>query len=58
MSKKKKARRADATDNLRLDPEQRLTPQFDAVSVKKFPIADAKQMGMRVKDNCAEDNIK
>ncbi len=58
MSKKKKSRRADATDNLRLDPEQRLTPQFDAVCVKKYPIADAKQMGVRVKDNCAEDNIK
>ena len=55
MSKKKKGR-ADATDNLRLNPDQRLSPQYDDMSIKNTPIASAERMGFRVKDNCAEEN--
>lgn len=57
MSKKKKSR-ADATDNLRLNPDQRLSPQYDDASIKNYPIASAEKMGFRVKDNCAEENIQ
>lgn len=58
LSKKKKKGRADATDNLRLSPEQRLSPQFDEVSIKNFPAPSREEMGFRVLDNCAEENIK
>jgi len=54
---KKKNRKKIAGADPRLDPEQRLTPAFDSTGIKKFPIADAKQMGMRVKDNFPEEHI-
>lgn len=54
----KKKRRTAAGPNPRLDPETRLTPRFDSAGIKKFPIADAKQMGMRVKDDFAEEHIQ
>lgn len=43
--------------DLRLDPESRLCPMFDAVSIKKFPAPDGGEMGMRVLDNCAEEHM-
>ena len=45
------------TVDLRLDPEMRLAPAFDSVSVKKFPAPDWGEMGVRVLDNCAEEHI-
>jgi hypothetical protein len=42
--------------DLRLDPEQRLCPQFDSVCVAKFQAA-SEEMGVRVLDNCCEDHI-
>ncbi len=45
------------TEDLRLDPEARLCPMFDNVSIKKFRVADRGQMGVRVLDNCAEEHI-
>jgi hypothetical protein len=42
--------------DLRLDPEARLCPAFDSVSVKKFAAPDPGEMGMRVLDNCAEEH--
>ena len=57
MTKKKKGR-VDATDNLRLSPQERLCPQYDDMSIKNYPIAPAEKMGFRVKDNCAEENIQ
>ncbi len=54
MSKKRKT---DQTVDLRLDPEARLCPAFDAVSVKKFAAPDFGEMGVRVLDNCAEEHI-
>lgn len=54
MSKK---HRHVPTVDLRLNPECRLLPEFDAVSIKKFAAPDAGEMGMRVLDNCAEEHI-
>lgn len=45
------------TEDLRLDPEKRLCPAFDATSIKLFPAPDPGEMGMRVLDNCAEEHI-
>ena len=45
-------------EDLRLDPEARLCPAFDCTSIKLFAAPDAGEMGMRVLDNCAEENIK
>lgn len=46
-----------ATEDLRLNPEARLCPAFDAVSIKKIPAPDRKEMGVYVLDNCAEEHI-
>lgn len=43
--------------DLRLDPEARLCPEFDAVSVKKYDAPDLKKMGVAVVDNCAQEHI-
>ena len=45
------------TVDLRLNPEARLCPEFDSVSIKKFAAPDAGEMGVRVLDNCAEEHI-
>lgn len=45
------------TKDLRLDPEARLCPAFDAVSIKKFSAPDRKETGVYVLDNCAEEHI-
>ena len=52
-----KNRRRMETEDLRLDPESRLCPAFDAVSIKKFAAPDYEEMGVRVLDNCAEEHI-
>ena len=43
--------------DLRLDPQRRLCPKFDAVSIANFPVASLEKMGVRVADNCAEEHI-
>ena len=59
MSKKKQKKNSGpATDNLRLDPSQRLVPRFDPASINLEPVAAPGAMGLRVVDNCAEDNIR
>ncbi len=58
MAKKKKAKRAGAEENLRLDPETRLAPRFDSVSITKFPVAKPGEMGFRVLDDCTEEHIQ
>ena len=45
------------TEDLRLDPEKRICPDFDATSIKLFPAPDREEMGVRVLDNCAEEHI-
>lgn len=43
------------TEDLRLDPEKRLCPAYNSVSIKKFYLP-GEEMGVRVIDNCAEEN--
>ena len=58
MKNKNAKKKIDATENLRLAPEQRLCAKFDSASVAKFPVAPVEKMGFRVLDNCAEENMK
>ena len=44
-------------EDLRLNPEARLCPAFDSTSIKTFA-PPSQEMGLRVIDNCAEENIK
>ena len=46
------------TENLRLNPQQRLCSAFDEKSLAEYPVADKDEMGFRVVDNCAQENIK
>jgi hypothetical protein len=48
---------APAGEDLRLDPQLRLCPKFDSVSIARFPVAPRDEMGVRVVDNCAEEHI-
>ena len=57
MSKRKK-RPTPPGPSTRLDPESSLTPKYDAAGIRTFPIADAKQMGFRVKDDFVEEHIQ
>lgn len=45
------------TEDLRLNPEERLCPAFDQCSIKLFHGADPEKMGFRVLDNCAEEHM-
>ena len=45
------------TDQIRIDPEQRICPKFDHTSIAKFRVAKPEDMGMRVLDDCAEEHI-
>lgn len=44
--------------DLRLDPQRRLCPKFDAYSMALFPVAPPDEMGLRVVDNCAQEHIQ
>ena len=59
MLKTKKAGndRPDKTPVLRLEPEKRLCPAFDPVTVAEFPVAEPEEMGYRVLDNFCEEHI-
>ena len=43
------------TEDLRLDPESRLCPAYNSASIKKYYLPSS-EMGMRVVDNCAQEN--
>ena len=43
---------------LRLEPEKRLCPLFDPVSIAEFPVAEPGEMGYRVVDNFCEEHIE
>lgn len=58
MAKKKSKNKRPGGEDLRMDPERRVAPKFDAESVARFPVAERGNMGLRVLDNCAEENIK
>ena len=57
MSKRKKRKTLPAQQDLRLNPELRLCNKFDEVSIAEFHVAQPGEMGMRVRDNCAEEHI-
>ena len=59
MEQEKKAVncRADEMPFLRLEPEKRMCPIFDPVTIAKFPVAKPGEMGMRVLDNFCEEHI-
>ncbi len=48
----------DKMPNLRLEPEKRMCPIFDPVSIAKFPVAEPEKMGFRVLDNFCEEHIE
>ena len=58
MTMEPKRHRRRIPDDLRLNPEARLCPAFDYTSIKLFAAPDDGEMGMRILDNCAEENIK
>lgn len=47
----------DPAPNLRLEPEKRLCPAFDPVTIAKFRVAAPEDMGFRVVDNFCEEHI-
>ena len=54
MSKQEK----DRTPVLRLEPEKRLCPAYDPVTIARYPVADPDEMGFRVLDNFPEEHIQ
>ena len=46
------------TPALRIEPEERLCPAFDPVSIATFPVAEPEEMGYRVLDNFCEEHIQ
>lgn len=59
MPKVKKAGncKSDEMPVLRLEPEKRMCPIFDPVTIAKFPVAAPGEMGYRVLDNFCEEHI-
>lgn len=49
--------RDDKMPVLRLEPEKRICPAFDPVTVAKFRVASRDDMGFRVLDNFCEEHI-
>lgn len=45
------------TDQIRIDPSQRICSKFDEVSIAKFDVANREEMGVRVLDDCAQEHI-
>ena len=43
---------------LRIEPEKRLCPAFDPVTIATFPVAEPDEMGFRVLDNFCEEHIQ
>lgn len=54
---KAKNNRSGETATLRLEPEKRLCPAFDPVSIAEFPVGAPGEMGVRVLDNFCEEHI-
>ena len=44
-------RKKQEPECVRLDPEQRLCPEFDSTSIKRFAAPEPEEMGFRVLDN-------
>lgn len=52
-----KNKTAQPQDSLRLAPECRLVPRFDADGIAMFPVAKRGAMGFRVLDDCCQEHI-
>lgn len=48
----------DGKPVLRLEPEKRMCPIFDPITIAKFPVAAPGEMGYRVLDNFCEEHIQ
>lgn len=42
----------------RLDPEERICPEYDSTSIKLFRAPERGEMGVRVVDNFPEEHIQ
>lgn len=51
-------RGGDRMPVLRLEPEKRLCPVYDPVTIARFPVAEPGEMGFRVLDNFCEEHIQ
>lgn len=62
MKKSRRRRHTEETarpdDSLRLDPENRLCPQFDATGIRMFPVASWDEMGRQVLDDFCQEHIE
>lgn len=47
----------DISDNLRIDPEKRICPSYDYLSIAEYRVADKDKMGFRVIDNAVQEHI-
>lgn len=56
--KGKKENRPGGLPCLRLEPEKRLCPIFDDVTIATFPVAPPEEMGFRVLDDFCEEHIQ
>ena len=51
-------RRRDRMPALRLEPDKRLCPIYDPVTVAEYPVAAPGEMGFRVLDDFCEEHIQ
>ena len=51
-------RRPAGAPALRIEPERRLCPIYDAVSIATYPVAAPGEMGFRVLDDFCEEHIQ
>lgn len=47
----------DILDNIRLNPEKRICPSYDYLSIAEYRVADRDKMGFRVIDNAVWEHI-
>lgn len=58
QGRKRREKTAWPRDSLRLEPDQRLCSEVDDVSIRKYPLPSWEEMGVRVLDDCARENIQ
>lgn len=52
-----KKKTAQIGDSLRLDPENRLCPQYDSTGIRMFPVASWDKMGRQVLDDFCQEHM-
>jgi len=57
MKNKQIVSETEPKTDLRVNPENRVCPQFDSTGIAKFSRADRGEMGVRVLDDCAFEHI-